>query len=231
MLGGVAAHAQHSHECLDHAVFVERPTVTVLEPAESADVLECLAELLDFALGVDERLKPGKLQILAVEALVLIENALEGAHERGLGTLAFLPLATLGVHVEENRLGGHRGYAPHTCVDHLVVDLAVEVVDRTLALHFRVREKIAQHLQEVGFARAEEAADPYTRLARRLVERVFVVSEERGEVSLQFLGHDVFLELLLHEVLVDVADLDHAVDVPVDIMLEHVLDMHVCCLS
>ena len=50
--------------------------------------------------------------------------------------------------------------------------------------------------------------------------------KERGEVSLQLPGNDVFCELLRHEALVDITDLDHTVDISVDVMLEHVLDSH-----
>ena len=58
------------------------------------------------------------------------------------------------------------------------------------------------------------------------VERALVGVEERREVPAQLIGHHVFGELLLDDLLVVLLDLDDAVDVAVDVAFEHVLDAH-----
>ena len=66
--------------------------------------------------------------------------------------------------------------------------------------------------------------DPYAGVSLGAVEAALVGLEEVSEVALQLARHDVFIELLLDGVLL--ADADDAVDVPVDVSLEHLLNLH-----
>jgi hypothetical protein len=76
---------------------------------------------------------------------------------------------------------------------------------------------------------AEEPGDPDPDLAHHLgvpgvVDRIQVGAEEPAEVDVEFLGDDVFLELLPNRRAVGLIGLDDAVDGAVDRFGEEVLD-------
>ena len=157
---------------------------------------------------------------------MLEEHALERAQKRRFRRVAFLPLPALGVDVEENRLGGHAGAATHFGIDHLVFELAVEVVNGRLAANHLVCQQVRQHFQEVRLARAEEARNPYADFVGGYVERGFVAFEEVCEVALQFARYHVFGKFLLDGLLVALRDFDNSVDGTVDVLAEQVPNYH-----
>ena len=65
----------------------------------------------------------------------------------------------------------------------------------------------------MGFTGAKEAGDPDADVLRRLAQRFLVDPEKCLEVFIQFVGDDVFIELLFHVAFVLVADFDDAFQV------------------
>ncbi len=74
--------------------------------------------------------------------------------------------------------------------------------------------------------RAKKAADPNADLIGGNVQGALVGAVERGEVARELAGDHVLRKLLLDGGVVILGDLDHAVDVAVDVALEHLLDTH-----
>ena len=199
-------------------------TLAVVDPGGAGDVLVGRAELVRLASIVNELLEASELVVHAVEAEVLVEHACDRPEHRGLRGFALLVAAALVVDVEQDGLRTGVGGSHDARVGHGVVELAVEVLDGALALDLLVLEEVAEHLQEVRFAASEVALDPYTGVSLGAVEATLVGLEEVGEVTLQLARHDVFIELLLDGALL--ADADDAVDVSVDVSLEHLLNLH-----
>ena len=221
-LGLLPAHDVRLHERGDDVVAEEVVLGAGVEPALAVHALEGGAEGVRLALGVHELLQARELEVLAVEAEVIVEDAREGALEDVRVLLAH----RLVVHVEEDGLRGDVRAAVHLGGDHAVFELAVEVVERSATRHLTIGEEVREHLEEVGLTGAKEAADPDADLVRGDVERALVGVEEGGEVTRELTGDHVLGELLLEAGLVLLRDLDHAIDVPVDVALEHVLNAH-----
>ncbi len=220
------APAQHFLQHFHDVVFEVRVAFARFHPRIAVHALEGFAELLGFALAVDEFFQLGKLQVFAVEAAAFVEHALERTQQRGLRRVAFLPLAALAVDVEQDGFGGNLGAAAHAAVHQGVFHLAVEVVDGAHARHFLVGQQVGKHLQEVGFTGTEEARDPHAYLVGGHVDGAIVVLEEGREVALQFASYHVFGKLLLDGFAVVLLDLHHAVDRAVDVLREQVFDNH-----
>jgi len=217
-----AAHDAGLLEGVDEVIGEEVVLGAGVYPGLAIDLLEGGAEALREALVVDEALQAGELEVLAVEAQVVIEDAGEGALE----DVCVLDTHGLVVHVEEDGFRGDARAAARLGIDHGVLELAVEVLDGGLAGHDLVREQVGEHLQEVGLTGAEEAGYPDADLVRGRVERMLVGIEEAGEVAVELPGDHVLAELLLDGGLVLLGHLYDAVDVTVDVALEHVLDAH-----
>ena len=74
------------------------------------------------------------------------------------------------------------------------------------------------------FTTSKIALNPDTGVSLRAIKAALVSLEEISEMTLQFARHNVFLKLLFNGVLL--ADADDAVDVSIDISLEHLLNLH-----
>ena len=92
---------------------------------------------------------------------------------------------------------------------------------RTPSADIAVLQHGSKDLEEVGLTGTEEARDP-----RAVGISVVVVLEERLEVDPDFIGDDKLLQLVAENR--RVLGLDHAVDMPIDVLLENALDGHVC---
>ncbi len=221
-LGLGATHDLGLLERIDDVVREEVVLGAGVDPSLAVDVLEGGAKGLGAAAVVDELLQAGELEVLAVEAEGVVEHAGEGALEDVLVLLAH----GLVVHVEEDGLGGYLGAALGLGPDHGVGELAVEVVEGAASADLAVGEQVREHLEEMRLTGAKEAADPDADLVCRDVESALVGAVERGEVARELAGDDVLGEFLLDGGIVFLGDLDHAVDVAVDVALEHLLDTH-----
>ena len=76
------------------------------------------------------------------------------------------------------------------------------------------------------FAASEKAADPYAHLVGRAVHALLVMVVKRSEMLAQFARDDIFLQLLPTVFVVRLHDLNHTVDLPVDVLLKHVVNLH-----
>ena len=153
---------------------------------------------------------------------MLIEHLGKNAQDRR----GVLVDRALGVDVEENRIGGDRRTALQLSEHHRVVKLVLKVADSRFSRNSLIGEKIGQNLQEVRFTASEETRDPYADLVCRLINGVFIVSQERIEMPPQFAGNDILLQLLLDAALVILCDFNNTVYGTVDFFLEDIMNKH-----
>ena len=226
MLGGLAAHAEHLLHHFHDVVLEKQVVRAIRQPVAAVDAGEGGAKLVGLALAFHELLHAGELQVLPVEAQMLVEHAGEGEEQGRLRLGATLPLAALGIDVEQDGLGGNGGGALHAGVHHGVGHLAVEELHGGNASHLAVREQMAEHLQEVRFAAAEEAGYPHAHFVGRHVQGAIVGLEEIREMALQLVGNHILGELLLNGGGVVLGHLDDAVDGAVDVLGEELADLH-----
>ena len=76
------------------------------------------------------------------------------------------------------------------------------------------------------FTTSKEAGNPDANFVGRIVNGFDVVIKECGEVTPQFFRDNVLAEFLLQALLVILRHLDNAVDITVDVLLEHTLYFH-----
>ena len=78
----------------------------------------------------------------------------------------------------------------------------------------------------MGFTASKETRDPDPDFIRRLVDGFRVVAKEGIEVTAEFLGDDVLAKFLNEAQLVVLRHLDNTVDITVDVLTEHTLNLH-----
>ena len=141
----------------------------------------------------------------------------------------------LAVDVEEDNVDIGGGSALDVAGQHGVLDLAVEELDGASDLSVSrdraVLQEVGEDLQEVGFARSEEAGDPHPDFAgdvrvSPVVDRFQVGADELSEMNVQLLGDDVLVELLPDGLAVGLIHLDDAVDGTVYLLGKEFLDQH-----
>ena len=223
---GGFAHAERALESIDHIVFEIGVCLAGLNPRFTVYPLERAAEFVGLAFRVDEHLELRELQVLPAKAQMLEEHALERTQKRRFRGVAFLPLAALRIDVEKDSLGWNTSAATHLGVDHLVFELAVEIIDSRLAIDHLVRQQIRQHFQEVRLARSEEARNPNADFVSGNIEGGFIVFEEVRKVALKLARHHVLGKLLLDGLLVALRYFDDAVNGTIDIFAEKVPNYH-----
>ena len=223
-------HAQDLLQGLDNVVLKVTVTLAVLEPVAAANALVGSAELLRLTLAIDMLLQACKLKVLAKKAQVLKEHALKGAQQCRARGIALFPLATLAVDVKQDRLGGNLAATTNPSGHDGIGDLAIKVIDGALAGNLIVLQQIREHLEEVRFTGAKEAADPHAHVVGGNVEGLIVRLEKVRKVALQLARHHVLVELLAHRIVTGVLYLNDAVDGTVDVLGKQVLDDHLSLL-
>ncbi len=216
------AHAQDGLQDCDHIVLKEGEGVPGGHPGSAVDLLEGLAELGCFAPALNEALKAGHFQVVAVETDVVVEHLGEDA-QHGCPVLVH---RSFDVDVEQDRLGGDGDASAQICHHDRVVELVLEVVCGLPALDRPVGQKTGEDLEEMGFAASKESGNPDADMVSRAVQRPRVVVQEGQEVPAEFPGYDVLAQFLVEALRAPVCDLDNAVDWPVDGLFEHVLQQH-----
>ena len=222
--GGVLAHHVGVRQGLGHVLGVELVVLAVLDPAHTREGFVFGTKLGRLALVVDEALEARELEVLAVEALVLVEHAGEHAHDdRGV-----LGGRGLGVDVEQDGLGGDARAADGLAFEQgaVLAQARRQALHGALAVDRLAGQQVGEHLEEVGLTGSEEARDPHADLVRGGVDGAAVGGEEVAEVARELARDHVFGQLLFDVGLVFLTDLDDAVDVAGDVALEHVLDAH-----
>ena len=181
------------------------------------------AKRLGLALFFYELLQLGDLQILSIEAQIVVEHLGKYAKYRRPVFVA----EALDVDVEED---GVR-LSPGGVVNHpkgvsIILELPTEALDRSDPLHVPVLQEVGEHLEKVRLAAAEEAGDPYADVCGVLPERCAIVAEECPEVLFQLARDDILIKLLDEDAALILIDLDHAVDLAVDVLCEHIFYHH-----
>lgn len=77
------------------------------------------------------------------------------------------------------------------------------------------------------FTTSKEAGNPHADFISRLVDSLCVVVKECAEVTAKLLGNYVFAEFLFQTPVIILHNLDNAVDVSFNVLLEHILYFHV----
>ena len=172
-------------------------------------------------------LQHGDLEIVAVEAEVVIEHLGKDTQHGGL---VFVN-GTLNVYIEKNGLSlGTGGLVDQHEGCRVIRELLAEALDRADTLDFPVFEDVGQHLQEMGFTASKEAGDPDAHVRSRRIKGIAVVAEEGNEVLFQLIGDHVLADFLLDHLVAGLVDLDDAVDFAVDVARKHIPNQHLSFL-
>ena len=220
--GSLFTHTENEPEHFYNIVLKEGKAVTGFYPRRTVDFFKLLTEERGLALLFDEAFQLGDLQIISVEAAVVIEHLRKDAKNSSL----ILCDRTFDVDIEQNGLRRHRDTLDRSRIHHRIIELVCEVVHRSFATDFFVGKKVGKHLQEVRFAASKEAGNPDTDLVRRLINRLRIVVKESAEMSTQLSCDYVLAEFLFQAALVVLCNLDNTVYVTVDVLLEHILKFH-----
>ena len=226
--GGLLTHAEYVLQSGDDVILKESVGITGLQPGRAVFLLEHAPEFLGFALLGDELLQLGDLQVLTVEAEVVVKHLGENAQHGGF----VLVDGAFDIDVEKDRI------RPAFCgtVDQheggrIVGKLRPEPLHGLHALNLFVFQQVGQHFQEVRFTTSEEAGNPNADVGGGLVERLDVIVEECDEVLLQLSGDNILIQLLHEHAAFILIDLDDAVDFTVDVVFKHRLNSHVAAPS
>ncbi|MNQ59776.1 hypothetical protein D3C85_740370 [compost metagenome] len=211
-------------------VLVELVTVTLLHPLQPGGLVEGLFEALVDATLAEVAFHVGDVRVIAAEAPVLVEHAQEYVEDRVAGIVG----AGFAVDVEQDDIGGIGHGLVDVGADHGIAQLvAIEEAHGLFAVaqgitRFDVGQQVGQGFQKVRLTGAEETADPHTNAVGDggVVEVCAVGIEETAKMPLQFVGDDVFVQLLVHGGVVRLIRLDHAVDGAAEILEEDVFDAH-----
>ena len=234
LFGCGLALAERFAERLDDLIPVELVGVPLLDPIEAGVLFVGGVERLQLALGFEVTLHVGDVRVIAAVALQLVQDLEEDPQDQVTPRAA--AVVGLAVDVEEDDIGVGDDRPLDVPKEHGVLDLALEELDRLLALAVvRVRavvEQVRQHLQEVRLAGAEEARNPDAHLAGRvgvlpLVHGFEIPGDELAEVLVEFPGDDELIQLLPDGGIVKLVGLHDAVDGPEDVTFKEVLDEHV----
>ena len=226
--GGLLTHAEYVLQSGDDVILKESVGITGLQPGRAVFLLEHAPEFLGFALLGDELLQLGNLQVLTVEAEVVVKHLGENAQHGGF----VLVDGAFDIDVEKDRI------CPAFCctVDQheggrIIGKLRPEPLHGLHALNLFVFQQVGQHFQEVRFTTSEEAGYPNADVSGGLVERLDVIVEECDEVLLQLSGDNILIQLLHEHAAFILIDLDDAVDFTVDVVFKHRLNSHVAAPS
>ncbi len=78
----------------------------------------------------------------------------------------------------------------------------------------------------MGFTASKEARNPDPDFVSGVIDGFGVVIEKSAEVSTEFLGDDILAEFLYETLLIILRHFDNAVNVAVNVLLEHILNLH-----
>ena len=220
--GGCLAHAENGLQDLNYIVLEEGSGIAGVDPLIPVDFLEGSAEGIRLALLVNEAFQLRHLEVFAIEAAVVIEYLRKNAQH---GSLVLVD-RSFDVNVEQDGLRGDSDAFLHRRIHHRIVKLVRKVIKGVFTVHLFVGEKVGEHFQEVRFTTSKEAGNPDADLVGRIVDGFDIVIKERGEMTPQLFRDYVLAEFLLQTLLVILRHLDNAVDVTVDVLLEHTLYFH-----
>ena len=217
------AHAERRLQNRNNVILKERKGIASLRPRRTIDLLKGFAELLRLALLFNEAFQLGNFQIIAVKPAVIVEHLCKDAQHCGL----ILRERTFDVNVEKDRLRRHGHTFNRLSIHHRVIEFVCKVVNRSFTADFLIGKQVREDFQEMRFTTSKEAGNPHADFISRLVDSLCVVVKECAEVTAKLLGNYVFAEFLFQTPVIILHNLDNAVDVSFDVLLEHILYFHV----
>ena len=108
----------------------------------------------------------------------------------------------------------------------IIRKLLAEHFNRSSSGNILILQNIRQHFQKVRFTTSKEARDPDSNISRRGIKGVAVVIEKGREVFSQFFCNNVLFYFLFDNIVCVLIDLDNAIDLTVDVIIEHILYSH-----
>ena len=217
------AHAERRLQNRNNVILKERKGIAGLRPRRTIDLLKGFAELLRLALLFNEAFQLGNFQIIAVKPAVIVEHLCKDAQHCGL----ILRERTFDVNVEKDRLRRHGHTFNRLSIHHRVIEFVCKVVNRSFTADFLIGKQVREDFQEMRFTTPKEAGNPHADFISRLVDSLCVVVKECAEVTAKLLGNYVFAEFLFQTPVIILHNLDNAVDVSFNVLLEHILYFHV----
>ena len=154
---------------------------------------------------------------------MVIEHFCKGAENSGL----VLVEGALNVDVEQDGFRRNRHALNRLGIHHGVIEFVFEVVNSRNSLHLLISEQVREHFQEVRFTASKKAGDPHAHFICGLINCFGIVIKESPEMAEQLLGNDVLAQFLMQAFFVILGNFNHAVNVTVDILLEHGLNLHI----
>ena len=220
------AHEVHVRQNIDNGILDEVEFMTVLLPGLAILVLKSLFELFHPSGFSELLLQIRQVRQGAAVSLHLIEHAKENVDD---GVLVLLAAGiALGINIEKDHVGRRLGCEPDIRQHHRIRDLLVlcEIIQSRAVADLPVLQKVRKDLKEVRFTAAEETGDPYAHLRGRAENSLLVGSEEICEMLLQLLCNNVFFQLLGNVGLFALSHYYDALNITVDWLYEHVLELH-----
>ena len=136
--GSLFAHAENRLQYFHNIVLKEGEGVPRFHPRCAIDFFKGGAELLGFTLLFNEAFQLGNLQIVPIEAAVVIEHLGKDAQNSGL----IFRDRTFNVDIEQNGLRRYRDTLDRSCIHHGIVKFVCEIVHCFLAADFLVFKKV-----------------------------------------------------------------------------------------
>ena len=219
----VFAHARRSSQRGNHVVLPKRESFPCGCPRLGVDGFKRRLERFQLALPVQKAFQRRDLHVVAVITAMLVKYLRKYPQNRVL----ILAHRRFRVDVEQNRLRRHLAYAAHHRVaQRIKAEFILKIINGMLSADFLIRQQIRQDFKEMRFTASEKAADPYAHLVGHAVHALLIVIVKGTEMLAQFACDDVFLQLLPTVFVVRLHDLDYAVDLSVDVLLKHVVNLH-----
>ena len=108
------------------------------------------------------------------------------------------------------------------------------IIRKLLTEHFNrcsfgnslILQNIRQHFQKVRFTTSKEARDPDSNISSRGIKGIAVIIEKGREMFSQFFCYNVLFYFLFDNIVCILIDLDYAIDLTVNVIVEHILYSH-----
>ena len=225
LLGIVLTHVQDFHQGGDDKLAVEGKCAAHLQPGLAFLLLEDAAELIGLTALLNVVFQHCHLEVLTVKAQVVVEHLGKDTQHSGL----VLVDRTLNVNIEKDCLS----LAPGGTVNlhkgcRVILKLLAEHLDSGGIRHSLVLQNVGQHFQEVRFTTSEKTGNPHTDIRCGHIERIAIVVKEGREMLSQLFCNDVLFYFLFDYVMCILVNLDDAVDLTVNVIMEHILYSHGC---
>ena len=221
-MGSCLTHAQHFHHGIHHIVLKELKGISGLYPGCAVFLFKDTAELFGLAFFINELLQFGALQILTVKAQIVIKHLGKYAED----CRVVLINGALDINIKEDSICLTADCAGNLHEGSLIVKLLPEIILHALSVHFLILQKVGKHLQEMRFTTSKETGDPHAHICRMLPEGLPVVIKEGDHMLPDIPGDDILLHFLLQDLCRILIDLDDAVDLTVNVVIEHLLYFH-----